>query len=436
VPQRPRILMIAYACRPGEGSEPGMGWNRAVECARDFDTWVLCEDERNRTAIERYFAQQPRIAGLHFVFVRTSPFDRWLKQVPGFFYTAYRRWHQQAYEVARKAHAEQPFDLVHQVGYCGYREPGYGWKLPAPFVWGPIGGTHNYPWSFLPQAGVSGAIIEALRSLANTCQFRFRRRVRQALETSALTFAGNSTTQRHFEQVYGRALPILPGNGISNVVGEPRSFTHDGCVRILWSGRLHPLKGLPLLLKALAQLGEVPFHLRVLGDGPARASYERLARRLGIAEHVEWEGWVPHEEIAEHYHWADTFVFTSLRDTMPGALLESLAFGLPVICLDHLGMGDAVDETCGIKVPVTSSRAVVAGLASAVQQIVSDAAQWERLSAGAVARAARYTWQAQARELADAYRRILHQPVNNVESARESNHTGNPVTVVPEDVAV
>ena len=53
-------------------------------------------------------------------------------------------------------------------------------------------------------------------------------------------------------------------------------------------------------------------------------------------------GWLPHQEAIAQYAWADAFVFSSLRDTTGTVVVEALAAGLPVICLDHQGVHDVV----------------------------------------------------------------------------------------------
>ena len=70
--RRPRVLMLAYACRPNEGSEPGMGWNRAIESAHEFDTWVICEGRRNGPAIRSYLERHGEVPGLNFAFLPQS----------------------------------------------------------------------------------------------------------------------------------------------------------------------------------------------------------------------------------------------------------------------------------------------------------------------------------------------------------------------------
>ena len=87
---------------------------------------------------------------------------------------------------------------------------------------------------------------------------------------------------------------------------------------------------------------------------------------MGVAGHIAWLGWLPHREAIEQYAWADAFVFSSLRDTTGTVVVEALAAGLPVICLDHQGVHDVVTDDCGLKIPVTTPREVIAGLSDAI----------------------------------------------------------------------
>lgn len=406
---RTRMLMVCYACRPGEGSEPGLGWNRAVGAAKYHDVWVLCEESRNRPAIEAYLATHGPIPGLNFIYVPRGKWGQRLARWPGSLYLVCNLWHRAAYQVAQQWHARKRFDLVHMATYCGYREPGYCWKLPTTFVWGPVGGTHNFPWRFLPYAGFVGGVAELARSVVNSAQFWFSPRVRDALRKATVAIAGNSTTQKHVKDYFAIDMPIVPGGGMAYSVHPARTFrASEGPVRLLWVGRLHPLKGLPILLHALRKLpAHFPYRLRIVGEGPARQQYERLAKRLGVDQHIEWTGWVPHSQINTHYAWADEFVFTSLRDTMPGVVLEALAAGLPVISFDWLGMGDVVNERVGLKVPVTTPAQAIAKFADAIVELVCDPDAWQRRSEAAMLHARQYAWEAQAEQLDSIYKQAL-----------------------------
>ena len=64
---------------------------------------------------------------------------------------------------------------------------------------------------------------------------------------------------------------------------------------------------------------------------------------------------------------ADVFVFTSLQEGTSTVVMEALALGLPVICHDACGMGVAVNERCGIKVPMISPGLSQGGFAAAIR---------------------------------------------------------------------
>jgi hypothetical protein len=64
-----KILMSAYSCEPGKGSEPGVGWNFVRAVAKYHEVWVLTRPDEGREVIEAELARNP-IPNLHFV---TSP---------------------------------------------------------------------------------------------------------------------------------------------------------------------------------------------------------------------------------------------------------------------------------------------------------------------------------------------------------------------------
>ena len=183
--------------------------------------------------------------------------------VPGLGYLAYNRWQRRALDFARRLHAEIRFDLVHQITFGTYREPGYMAELGIPWVWGPFGGTQNYPWRFLGQAGLAGAIGEAIRNAANRLQLRFSPRIRRAARRADAVIAANSTVQHDLRQAYGIAahllsdvgIPAIPAAGCGSAgVARPEErrawsianratpFVPQGVppepLRILWAGHL------------------------------------------------------------------------------------------------------------------------------------------------------------------------------------------------------
>jgi len=351
---------------------------------------VICERHWCEAAVGRYLQRNGEIPGLHFEFLPQKAWERRiaLTRIPGAWYLAYNLWQRRAYRVARRLHARIGFDLVHHLTCCGFREPGYLWKLDVPFIWGPVGGTQDYPWRFLPAAGVCGALSEATRSVLNNLQLRHSLRVRRAAHKAAVLLAANSTNQRHMRRVRkGEVLRMLDV-GTEQVIEPPPRNSQSRPFRILWVGLFNHSKALHLLIEALGAVpASIPYELRVVGRGRLEARWHRLARRRGVWPHSRWLGWLPREEVSRQYGWADVLVFSSLRDTCGSVVLEALSRGVPVIGFDHQGVGDVLTDQCGIKIPVTRPQQAVADLRAAIISVQGDPARLRRMRHAALARA-------------------------------------------------
>jgi glycosyltransferase involved in cell wall biosynthesis len=404
---RPRVLLLAAACNPYKGSDFAVGWGRVVGAAARFDTWAVC-GHWDQEDISRYLVEHGEIPGLHFCFLEPWWLEERMKIGRPLYYMhflPYHLWHRRAFKLAERLHRELKFDLFHQVTLVGYREPGCLWKLNAPFIWGPVGGTQNYPWRFLRLAGVMGALKEGLRSIINFLQFRFSPGVRKALRKATFLLTANSKILRDFERVHKIKPVLLLDIGLQAVKDEvSKKKRQNGPLRIMWSGQFDHHKALPLLLHALADLpSHIQYELRILGKGPLEKRWQKMARKLRIDSHCQWLGWREHREALKQYDWADIFVFTSLRDTAGNVLLEALGRGVPIVCLDHQGAGDIVTNDCGIKIPVTTTAEVIANLRDHLVGLSAGRLRVEALSRGALKRARQYLWSCNEEQMARVY---------------------------------
>lgn len=368
-----------------------------------------------QSRIEAYLEEHGPIPNLHFVYIPFQPWERSVSQKWPLKYVVYRRWLRRAFLVADRLHAEIDFDIAHHVTFNGYREPSYLYRLGIPFVWGPVGGAQNYPWRFLPGASMVGAAFEVTRSVLNFLQLHASRRVRTASRSASAIFAANPENKQKLLQVLGAESILMCDAGAAPLNDDYlKPHANSDAIRILWAGNLATWKALELLIQALALLPEeVPYELHVLGEGPRRRQWERLAERKGVARNVRWFGRVPHDEALEQFHWADVFAFTSLRDTSGTVVLEALAAAKPVICLDHQGVGAIVTPECGIKIPVTNRHDVARRLCDAVALLQRNRKLRDALADGARTRASDYLWSRQAGRIAEEYNRILESVGSN-----------------------
>jgi glycosyltransferase involved in cell wall biosynthesis len=124
-------------------------------------------------------------------------------------------------------------------------------------------------------------------------------------------------------------------------------------------GRLEAQKGFDLLIRALPQLEGVT--LVLVGDGNERRPLEQLAKDIGVAERVVWEGW---SDRARAYLGAfDVFALPSRFEGFPLVVLEALLAQSAVVAADVGSVAEAVrHEETGLLVPPDDSAALAAAL--------------------------------------------------------------------------
>ncbi|MGB9880934.1 MAG: glycosyltransferase, partial [Anaerolineae bacterium] len=166
---------------------------------------------------------------------------------------------------------------------------------------------------------------------------------------------------------------------------------------------LHPKKGIPHLLEALAILRakRSDFLLDIVGDGPHRAEYEELARRLGLQDLVRFHGLKTKPEVAEFMRRADLFVLPSEWENLPCVIIEAMASGLPVVATSVGGIPEMVNDEVGRLVPPKDAGA----LAEAVTDVLACSGRYEAHRLAFYARE-RFSYKAVGRTLSEVYQTV------------------------------
>ena len=113
--------------------------------------------------------------------------------------------------------------------------------------------------------------------------------------------------------------------------------------RVIFTGRLHPQKNLPLLLAAWQEVTrQVSANLILVGPGSDCETLGHLATQLGIIDRVQFVGAVA--DPADHLRAADVFVLPSVAEGMSNSLLEAMATALPCVVSGIGGNSDLVTD--------------------------------------------------------------------------------------------
>ncbi len=209
-------------------------------------------------------------------------------------------------------------------------------------------------------------------------------------------------TSREVEALVG----LPPGsvqtihNGVPDAVLEPVRRPHTGLV-IGAIGRLEPQKGFEVLVRALTEIEGAT--LVLVGDGSERDRLEQLARRVGVAERIDWRGWS--DEPRAYLPSFDVVVLPSRFEGFPLALLEALLAGSAVVATDVGSVAEAVlDDRTGLLVP----RDDPLSLAAAVRRLLADEPLRRRLGErGRALVLARFTADQMTRKFESLYDELL-----------------------------
>lgn len=183
--------------------------------------------------------------------------------------------------------------------------------------------------------------------------------------------------------------------------------------------RLVEEKGIKDFLLAAAQLRSAPLQLRfvIAGDGPLRARFEGMASALGVADCVEFMGFVP--DMRAFYSSLDVFVLPSLREGLPMCILEAQAAGRPVIASRVGAIPDVViDDWSGLLIEARDET----GLVSALRRLIEDQSLRIRLGVNAQSLINEsYSALAMSKHYLSVYREACRQPLHEGGSAFSAN---------------
>lgn len=158
-------------------------------------------------------------------------------------------------------------------------------------------------------------------------------------------------------------------NLLNNVIETPlHSPPH-----LLFIGRLHPVKGIPYLLKAIEILNKSKTNVILDLAGSGEPAYEEILKdiieRYKIKSSVILHNYVDEEKKQILYKRASIFIFPSLHENFGLAAAEAMMAGLPVVVTDQVGLAaDVAKYGAGIVVPSSDSNSI----ASAIEIILKS----------------------------------------------------------------
>lgn len=378
-----KVLVSAYACEPDEGSEPGVGWHWVEEISREHDTWVITK-KNNRESIERQLAALPN-ANLHFEYVEVPKWASFWKKKQRGVRIYYYLWQFVALLKAKQLNQSVVFDLGHHVTFVNDWLWTFFALMPLPYIWGPVGSNSKLPDQLLLDSKsrkkdllmvTFKMVMRCIDPLYWVSMFRASK-ILAINEQTASVFPLGVFAKNKIE--VHPAIAVEQFNDLETVKKTGNKF------RVLFVGRFIPIKGAHLAIDAFALFAkrQPDCNFTLVGKGTELIWLQQQVKRLGLQDKVEFIDWLPRDQVITLMAQADVFLFPS----MEGAgmvVLEAMALGVPVVCLDFGGPAAVIDKSCGFKVEIGSQQATVEALAKALIQLKTDEQLKLQLAEGAI----------------------------------------------------
>ena len=409
-----KVLINAYACSPGIGSEPGMAWNWVKNLAKFCELYIITEGEF-RERIEAVVPTLEQGGNMHFYYNPVSDEIRKMcwNQGDWRFYKYYRQWQWKTYLMAKDICETEKIDVLHQLNMIGFREPGYLWKLSkengVPFVWGPIGGLKQFPTAYLKGSGLKMQLFMRLKNFLNIWQLKHEKRVDEALKTAKLLISSIPDSYRALKKYKGLESIVIPETGcfLSEDISTSRFDTEE--FHIMWVGKFDFRKQLPLALQAVALAKNPKLKLDVYGSGSVGQveMAKNIAEELGISDLVIWHGNQQNDVVMEAMRKAQLFFFTSVNEDTSTVVLEAVSNRLPVVCFNACGMSAVIDDSVGRKIALSHPSQSAHDFARILNELEGNRALLKHLSENCKQRQMDLSWEVKARKIVEEYERII-----------------------------
>jgi glycosyltransferase involved in cell wall biosynthesis len=420
---KPRsVLLVAYQCGPSMGSVSQIGWEWYVRLRAEYQV-SLVTHVRNRVALEeagvddtvRYIDTEWFAAPLyqiakwlfpkseHSVFL-VSSLDYFLFDLVCYL------------TLKRELKAGSVWHLIHRVTPVTLAAPTWLGRLGIPLIVGPLNCGLGSPKGFDSILRQESTWLIHLRKLGRW----FDSLIGSSHRTARILTATNTTLEAVAPGDRKRCRMMLE-NGVNlehfSASPWPPEPSQQQALRVLFVGRLIPLKGLDMLLEAVAAMHYQGMNvkLEVIGTGPMELEWKNLSLQLGIQDCVVFSGSQPSYEVALRMAASHVLCLPSVRESGGAVLLEAMSCARPVIALAYGGPTEIVNDEVGALLAMASPKQVIAGLSICLTDIIAFPAAWRQRGIAARRLTERkYSWPAKIALAGAHYSELISEKAHHV----------------------
>lgn len=401
-----KIVVIAPSLDGNDLSEPEWAYRWVEALSRRADVTCLASSRIGAVPLEEQLPEARVVTWpeIPFLYQKLERFNAMAKPGLPLFHAQARRWIKAAQK--RGEH----FDIGHQILPQGMRHTTPLRGLGFPYLVGPLGGGLKTPPGMAEEVQASATMASRLREI-DDFRLRHDRGLRAGYAGADLVLGVAPYVEERLKPVGIQRFYALPERGYGEFAPEQERQRDVGRLKLFHAGRTIRTKGLRDAVRAMAHLRDLPnVTLTSAGAGEDLDACKAEAEKLGVADRITFLGKIPRAEVEDYYAQSDVFCFPSFREPMGGVFFEAMAHGLPIVTAAYGGPDFLVDDSAGIRVPVTTPDDFAKGIADAVRKLALDPDLRLSMGQGSRERLRSFgSWDDKAELMLDFYRDILER---------------------------
>jgi len=395
-----KVLMMSYIPNGEDVGEAYVAYRWIKEIAKHVELTVLCFEPRDATPLRE------QIPGVEFVSwqepyypAALERFRSALKPAYPILYRNAKRWLQHQRNTGRT------FDIAHHFMPLAPRYPSPFHSAGIPYIMGPVGGTLPTPPGF-EQDVKTGSWYLKLRNL-DGFRFKYDPWLRRSYKNASLVMGVAPYVADRLEPIGVNRFEAMLELSI-DTLAPPRSSRQDGELRLLHIGRGVRTKGLRDVIRAMAQLNDLPnIKLVSAGFGEEIEFAKKEVIDLGLTDRVSFLGKISRARVEQLYETSDIFVFPSFREPTGGVFFEAMRWGLPTIAVDYGGPAYIHNDQTAIKLSASSPTVLAQNIAEAIRKLHQSANLRTRMGDAAKERVAQLgLWEHKSKQILELYESV------------------------------
>mgnify|MGYP000121080482 CR=1 FL=1 len=376
------ILVSAYSCEPLKGSEPAVGWNWVLQLGKRNRVHVITR-ANNQRVIERHLPKNLS-KNVIFHYYDTPAFIKKLKNKDKGLYFYNFCWQIGIVNVAKRIIQDEHVDYILHLTFGSMWMPTFLPFLSPKFIWGPMGGGECVPFSFIGVLPFKQRVVQMFRYILNYSTIINPLILLPACKAKVILARTPNTKAIMPFFVKKKTKVLLETAMEESVFQREKKLYESDIINMVISARFISIKNIPLVIKSLKYIStSKPWKLTLLGSGPDRELILRTIKEEGYGDRVNIISMLPREEALDLIVNSDIFIFPSLKEGGTWALMEAMAMGLPVVCVNWAGMAVETTPETAIQIPVSSPKTMEREMGAAISLLINNRSEREKMGQSA-----------------------------------------------------